>query len=139
MLVLTCTGAAWATDVDACPMNVSEPVLENARLVNGTLWVGQPVRKYPPEAYRLASGGGGYVLCTCNIKPCIRKCCMPNMAYGIDNKCTQFNESFELLENFTVSSLSKFSVRTLQFTHIQVPRLFFLIQTINFTGKMLRS
>ncbi|XP_025197944.1 G-protein coupled receptor Mth2-like isoform X2 [Melanaphis sacchari] len=74
-----------------CPMNVSQPAPDNAYQVNDVLWAGQPEKPYPPAAYRTIPGVG-FVLCTCEIGPCVRKCCAPNAAY-VNSKCKPLNES----------------------------------------------
>lgn len=104
LLALACISVAQASDIQKCPMNATEPVSGNVRLVNGTLWAGQPERSYSPEEYRTVPGG--YVLCTCMIKPCMQKCCMPNMAYGNNSKCTALNESYGPSEKFAVGLFS---------------------------------
>lgn len=76
--------AAFADE--QCPMNVSRPAPENAYQVNDVLWAGEPVKSYPPAAYRQVQGGG-YVLCTCETGECIRKCCPQNWAY-VEGKCS---------------------------------------------------
>lgn len=98
---LTACGAP-AEAHDPCPFNASEPAPDGARLVDGTLWAGQPERPYPPSAYRPVPGGG-YKLCTCTeqAKPCVRKCCQPNTAYQ-NKKCDRVDKPHE---NFTVSQI----------------------------------
>lgn len=79
---------------ERCPMNVSQPAPENAYLVNDVLWAGQPEKPYTRAAYRSVPGVG-FVLCTCEIGPCVRKCCAPNAAY-VNSKCTPLNASDEI-------------------------------------------
>ncbi|XP_026814144.1 G-protein coupled receptor Mth2-like isoform X2 [Rhopalosiphum maidis] len=86
--------AAFADD--RCLMNVSQPAPENAYQVNDILWAGQPEKPYPPAAYRSVQGVS-YVLCTCETRACIRKCCEPNAAY-VNSKCTPLNASDHVAE-----------------------------------------
>ncbi|KAL4142489.1 hypothetical protein QTP88_004935 [Uroleucon formosanum] len=107
-LLLLLLAAAFANE--QCPMNVSRPAPENAYQVNDVLWAGEPIKSYPPAAYRQVQGGG-YVLCTCETGDCIRKCCSQNWAY-VEGKCSALNASLgvkfevpELVnENGTVSA-----------------------------------
>jgi hypothetical protein len=77
-------------------MNASQPAPENAYQVNDVLWAGQPEKSYPPAAYRSVQDVG-YVLCTCETRVCVRKCCEPNAAY-VNSRCTPLNASDHVAE-----------------------------------------
>ncbi|XP_022161437.1 G-protein coupled receptor Mth2-like isoform X2 [Myzus persicae] len=91
LVVVLLQAAAFADE--RCPMNASTPAPENAYLVNDVLWAGEPEQAYPPAAYRPVPGGG-FVLCTCETGPCMRKCCEPNLVF-VGLKCLPLNESIK--------------------------------------------
>uniref|UniRef100_A0A2S2P942 Methuselah N-terminal domain-containing protein n=1 Tax=Schizaphis graminum TaxID=13262 RepID=A0A2S2P942_SCHGA len=89
-----------------CPMNASRPAPENAHLVNNVMWAGQPEKPYPRAAYRTVQDVG-YVLCTCKIGTCIRKCCPPNAVY-MNYRCTPLNAS----DSVTEFKVGAYKIRT---------------------------
>ncbi|XP_060863625.1 uncharacterized protein LOC132940184 [Metopolophium dirhodum] len=91
LLVLLPPAAAFANE--QCPMNASRPAPENAYQANDVLWAGKPKKAYPSAAYRPVQGGG-YVLCTCAVEMCLRKCCPQNWAY-VEGKCSALNASLD--------------------------------------------
>uniref|UniRef100_A0A2S2QEW5 G-protein coupled receptor n=1 Tax=Sipha flava TaxID=143950 RepID=A0A2S2QEW5_9HEMI len=89
--LLLLLGLSFAATDDKCPMNLSQPAPEGARVEDGLLHAGQPERTYEPFQYRATTDGDGYRLCTCELKQCLVKCCEPGEAF-IENKCTPFDE-----------------------------------------------
>lgn len=103
LLLLSASGAQAVADL--CPMNASVPAPRDVRVDGDHLIVaGPPEISYPPDAYRPAPGGNGYVLCKCDwVKPCVRKCCAEDMLY-FNKKCTKLNESLaSSIRDFSVS------------------------------------
>lgn len=78
------------TDEDAwCPMNVTEPAPVGAHVVDGNLFTVE--RSYPPSQYRrrttvVGAANDEYLLCTCAVTQCVRKCCPHDMVYDVENK-----------------------------------------------------
>lgn len=102
LLLLLAVGAR--AEADLCPMNASVPAPRDARVQGDRLMVaGPPEMSYPPNAYRPAPDGDGFVLCLCDgVKPCVRKCCAENAVFN--KKCTKRNESFaSSIRDFAVS------------------------------------
>lgn len=87
LLPAVCVSSLAAVGTE-CPMDVSEPVTGEARLVNGTLLTGNPERAYGASQFRIAPSGSGFELCTCTLKPCVLKCCNGNEVWNVD-KCTK--------------------------------------------------
>lgn len=88
----------------ACPMNASTPVPAGAQLLVGEGVLRTDERSYAPSEYRTARDGHGYVLCACEIKPCVRKCCGPGKIYELAKRCTKSTAAGDAPVNFTVGS-----------------------------------
>lgn len=105
LLLLASRSPRPAAAVDgACPMNASVPAPAGAQPSDGdgTLWTNG--RSYAPSEYRTAADGHGYVLCACEIKPCVRKCCGPGKIYELAKRCTKSTAAGDAPIDFTVGS-----------------------------------
>uniref|UniRef100_A0A2S2PZZ0 Methuselah N-terminal domain-containing protein n=1 Tax=Sipha flava TaxID=143950 RepID=A0A2S2PZZ0_9HEMI len=100
LVLLLSTLSETAVD-HACPMSISEPVTDEARLVDGMLRIGNPERVYDASQFRFAVNGSGYELCTCTLKPCVLKCCDRGYLKNLSCPVPDDNES---IRSFMVSS-----------------------------------
>lgn len=121
---------------DACPMNASTPAPESAQLLKGILLVDGS--SYPSSAYRTAPDGRGYVLCTCEIKPCVRKCCGLGKIYEHTKRCTKSTTVKNKPVNFTVSSKYKWSGQKNTWlkknVHVTASMLYFTFPSFSFVN-----